>query len=325
MQPKYKPFKIKHMNSYANDVLASTFSGLKLSDVSNTERVAELLDKFGLRWSVSKQPLVLPDGAPTPFYAVVRDDNKEVFSTCKDAYVPYQNSELAELLIRISEKTGYSVHSGGEFNKGGKVYIQINSGNQITGIGENRTTVKGYITGINGHDGTTSLKWGAVNFTICCRNTFASAKSKLQNSARHTSSIHDRVERSIREIESVTIQERAIFEQFIKLSEIPVTRQNIAKIVKDVTSVDIDMPRSRAQELFSGYQINRAGELTDSIASEMKTKGETLWGLFSGVTHYTSHKMPVPTRENGRIESKYVGNGATIDNDAFASILHMAK
>ena len=311
--------------NYANDILASTFSGLQLTDIANTERVAEMLDRYGLRWSVSKQPLLLPDGTPTPFSAIVRDDNQRAFTTCKDGYVPYQNSELAELLIRVSEKTGYSIHSGGEFNGGGKVYLQLNSGNEINGIGENRTVVKGFITGINGHDGTTSLKWGSVNFTICCRNTFASAQGKLQNSARHTASIHDRVERSIREIETVTMAEKSIFDQFIKLSGIPVTSQNIAKIVKQITTVDIALPRTRAEELYSGYQVNRAGELTDSIASEMRSKGETLWGLFSGVTHYTSHKLPVPVRENGRLESKYVGNGATIDNEAFATILEFAK
>ena len=180
------------------------------------------------------------------------------------------------------------------------------------------------MTGINGHDGTTSLKWGAVNFTICCSNTFAAAKGKLQNSARHTQSIHDRVERSIREIEGVTIQEKTIFEQFIRLSEIPVTKHNIATIVKNVTGVDIDTPRSKAEDIYSTYAINRAGELTSSIASEMQSKGETLWGLFSGVTHYTSHVMPTPNRDNARLESKYVGSGADIDNDAFASIIKLA-
>lgn len=311
--------------SFANDVLASTFSGLQLHDQSNAEKVAEMLDNYGLRWSVSKQPLLLPDGTATPFSAIVRDDNKQAFTTCKDGYVPYQNSELAELLLRISEKTGYEIHSGGEFNGGGKVYLQLNTGNEINGLGENRTKVKGFVTGINGHDGTTSLKWGAVNFTICCSNTFASAKGKLQNSARHTASIHDRVERSIREIEGVTMAEKTIFEQFIRLSQVPVTKDNIAKIVKSVTGVDIDTPRSKAEDLYSGYAVNRASELTESIAHEMSYKGNTLWGLFSGVTHYTSHKMPTPSRENARLESKYVGTGATIDNDAFASILAMVN
>jgi phage/plasmid-like protein (TIGR03299 family) len=311
------------MNNFANDILAQTFNGLQLSDPANAERVATMLDRFGLRWSVSKQDLLLSDGSITPFKAIVRDDNNAVFTTCKDGYVPYQNSELAELLIRISDKTGYDIHSGGEFNGGGKVYIQLNTGNEINGIGDNRTKVKGFVTGINGHDGTTSLKWGAVNFTICCENTFASARGKLQNSARHTQSIHDKVETSIREIEGVTRQEKTIFEQFIKLSQVQVTKDNIAKIVKDVTGVDMNTPQSKAVDIYSQYAVNRSGELLTSISKEMSQKGETLWGLFSGVTHYTSHVMSTPKRENARLESKYVGTGADIDNKSFASILSM--
>lgn len=313
------------MNNFANDILSQTFNGLQLSDPANAERVATMLDRFGLRWSVSKQDLLLADGTVTPYKAIVRDDNQTVFTTCKDGYVPYQNSELSELLIRISDKTGYDIHSGGMFNGGGKVYLQLNTGNEINGIGENRTTVKGYVTGINGHDGTTSLKWGAVNFTICCENTFAAASGKLQNKARHTASIHDRVETSIREIESVTMQEKTIFDQFIQLSSVPVSKSNIASIVKNITGVDIDTPRSKAEDIYSQYAVNRSGELMTSIAKEMSQKGETLWGLFSGVTHYTSHVMPTPNRDNARTESKYVGSGADIDNKSFASILSMAR
>lgn len=313
------------MNNFADNILTSAFNGLELSDPANAERVASMLDQFGMRWSVSKQKLFLPNGEETKFSAIVRDDNNDVFTTCKDGYTPYQNSQLAELLLKISDKTGYDIHSGGLFNGGGKVYLQLKTGNEIQGLGKNRTSVKGFVTGINGHDGTTSLKWGAVNFTICCENTFASARGKLQNSARHTASIHDRVERSIREIESVTLAEKTIFDQFIKLSEVKVTTSNIVSIVKSVTGVDVNTKRTDADKLYSRQAIDRSGELLSSIGREIEQKGETLWGLFSGVTHYTSHVMPVVKRENGRLESKYIGGGAEIDNNSFASILSMAR
>lgn len=309
------------MNNFADNILTSAFSGLTLSDPANAERVASMLDQFGLRWNVLKQQMHLPDGTPTKYSAIVREDNNDVFTTCKDGYVPYQNSELAELLLRVSEKTGYDIHSGGLFNGGGKVYLQLKTGNEINGIGKNKTSVKGFITGINGHDSSTSLRWGAVNFTICCENTFASARGKLSNSARHTASIHDRVERSLRDIESVTMAEKTIFDQFIKLSEVQVTSQNIASIVKNVTGVDVSIPRSKAEEIYSQHAVDRSGELLTSIAREIEQKGETLWGLFSGVTHYTSHVMPVLKRANGRTESKYIGTAAEVDNNAFASIL----
>lgn len=308
----------------ADSILNSAFQGIQVINPTNSDAVATLLDKFGLRWEVSKQPL-MQRGMETGLYGIVREDTNQTFTSCKEGYVPYQNSELAELLIRISEKTGYEIHSGGEFNGGGKVFLQLSTGNEIQDIGKNRTKVKGYVTGINGHDGTTSLKWGEVNFTICCRNTFASASKQLQQSARHTASIHDKVEQSIREIMGISNAEKSIFDTFIKLSEIPVTRQNIAKIVKDITKVDITLPSVMAKDSTSQYAVNRSQELLESISTEMNAKGDTLWGLLSGVTHYTSHKLSVPKRENARLESKYTGTGFNVDNNAFDTILSFAN
>lgn len=304
----------------ANSLLNTAFSGLTLNDSVNADVVAELLDKFGLRWDVRKQPLLLPTGEETGFFGVVRMDNMHTFSTCKDSYVPYQNSELAELLIRISQKTGYSIHGGGLFNGGGKVYLQLATGNQINSIGQDKTQVKGFVTGINGHDGTTSLKWGSTNITISCMNTFAAASKQLRNSARHTASIHSKVDDSIRDIMGVIEAEKSIFDKFITLSERPVSKQHIAQVVRDITDVDITMNHNMAKDKYSTYAINRSQELLTSIGSEMKAKGETLWGLFSGVTHYTSHVLPVPKRDNARLESKYTGTALDIDNKAFSLV-----
>lgn len=302
-----------------SNIISSAFDGIKVNDLANAQAVAELLDKYNLRWTVSKQPLYLADGVETPYFAVVRDgENQQVFQTCKDSYVPYQNSELAELLIRLAEQGGYKIHSGGEFNNGAKVYLQLESGNEISSIGANKSKVTGFISGINGHDGTTSVKWGAVNFTICCRNTFAMAKSSLQNTARHTNSMQRKIDSYLQDIGLVIKQEQSLFDTFIKLSENKVTQKDIVKVVKEITDVDIMLDEYEAESKYSTYQINRGKELLTSIQKEMSYKGETLWGLFSGVTHYTSHVMPVMKRDNARLESKYVGTGNRIDNQVLS-------
>ena len=205
------------------------------------------------------------NGTKTPYYGIVRDDNSTVFTTCKEAYTPFQNAQLAEMLIRISEKTGYSIHSGGSFNGGAKVYLQLESPNKIIGIGNNYDKVEGFLTGINSHDGSTSLKWGETNITISCRNTFMAALKKLKSSARHTQSIHDKVEQAIQELNGVVLAEKSLFDQFIRLAEIPVQGATIAKVVKSITDVDIMDRNYRMDKSLSSYAINRTSELLAAI------------------------------------------------------------
>jgi len=240
-----------------------------------------------------------------------------VFQTCKDSYSPFQNSELAELLIKIADKGGYEIHKGGYFKGGAKVYVQLLSGNQLNGIGKNKTTVVGYTTGLNSHDGSTSLKWGSTNTTICCQNTFNAVSRQLSSIVRHTPKMLDRVDAYLTEIEVAIKQEKAIFNSFVRFSEIPMERHQLVKSVKEVTGVDFTLSRQEQEEKFSTYSINKAHDLLDCIGIETAQKGETLWGLFSGVTNYTTHRMPVGNRDNARLESKYVGTGAMIDNRVF--------
>lgn len=281
------------------------------------DQVNELLDKFGLNWKVSKDKLFLADGTETPYFALVREDNKKTLNCVKESYQPFQNSELADLIIKIADKGGYSIHSGGKFNGGAKQYLQLNSGNEISQIGENRSKVKGFVTGINSHDGTNALKFGSVNFTICCSNTYAAAGKALQQSIKHTASMMQKVDEYLYQIGAVVKQETAIFEQFIRMAETPVTTELIRNVVREITKVDTMLTPSQAEQEYSTYSINRSKDLLTSIAGEMKSKGNTNWGLFSGVTHYTSHIMPIPNREGARLESKYTGTGLTTDNAIF--------
>lgn len=310
--------------NFADDILNATFAGVK--DIVNADAVNTLLDKFGLNWQVSKQPLFLPNGNGTEYFGVQRNDTGAIFTTCKKDYTVFQNSELAEMLIRISQKTGYELHKGGMFDAGGKVYVQIKSPNIITGLGQNNDIVKGYLTGINTHDGTGSLRWGSANVTISCMNTFMYAMKQLKNKLRHTSSIHDRVELAIAELHAVEAVERTLFDKFIKLSEIPITREIGAKVVKEITGVDVTKSATDTEKDYSTQAINKSKLLLNSIAQELSQKGNTLWGLFSGVTHYTTHVVGTKnTSSADREQSTYIGQSFNINNDTFKTIATYGK
>lgn len=116
-----------------------------------------------------------------------------------------------------------------------------------------------------------------------------------------------------------------MFDTFIKLSEVPATREGIAQIVKQATKVDILMKRNEVKDSAGAYALNRSDELMRAIAGEMNQKGQTMWGLMSGVTKYTSHVMPTLNRENGRLESIYTGSAYELNNKAFATVRELAR
>lgn len=59
-------------------------------------------------------------------------------------------------------------------------------------------------------------------------------------------------------------------------------------------------------------KINRAEQVTKRISEEMSYKGQTLWGLFSGVTSYTS--KDIKSDANSTLQGKFLGSIGKIDN-----------
>jgi hypothetical protein len=92
---------------------------------------------------------------------------------------------------------------------------------------------------------------------------------------------------------------------------------HIKEIVKRLTDVDIFASAAQNKVDHSTRKVNIAESLMRSIKHEMSYKGETLWGLMSGVTQFTTHEMSAPKRDNARVESKLVGSAQHMDAMAF--------
>jgi hypothetical protein len=95
------------------------------------------------------------------------------------------------------------------------------------------------------------------------------------------------------------------------------TPEIIRNVVQQLTDVDITKNATTIKADHSARKFNIASDLLDSIRKETSYKGGSLWGLMSGVTHYTTHKASAPNRENGRIEAKMTGNAGSMDSQAF--------
>lgn len=282
-------------------------AGISTHEAAKTD----ILDSYGLNWTVEKEKLYLPNNLDSGFYGIVRQDNKTCFGTCKDQYETFQNSELLELVNEAAGKLGLNVTKAGSFKAGALVYLQLKTGD-LTGIGQNNDTVNKYITALNSHDGSCSLKWGIYNRVVSCQNQIWHLKKTLQNSVKHTTNMQARIREIMRSIEDIQEEEKKIYEFYNKFAEAPIYKKTAEDITKLVLDIDV---RETAEKDLTTYQKNRFNDLHAAINSETREKGNTLWGIFNGVTKYTTHYMP--GKEAQRQQSKAIGKGKNIDNNVF--------
>lgn len=287
----------------------------------NKSEVENTLDRFGMNWTVEKRPLQFLEGIDayeTDFFGVIRSDNKECFGAFTKQYETFQNSELAELVLNVADVIGKPVTHGKMFKGGRRVALQL----ELEPIKVGNDSIKRYATAINSHDGSTSLRWGTTGITVSCDNQFSALRKELQSSARHTANMRQMIDRSLRTLEKLEEADTNLYELFSKMNDIKVDTSFSMKVVEKIAKVDTKL--SLTQALKKGYStraINNSAKLIRSIAEETSYKGQTLWGLFSGVTHYTTHKGGT---DKSREESKLTGNLQRVDQsifDKFSSIV----
>ena len=253
-----------------------------------------ILEQANLNWSVKAERLVTAESnLETESVAIVRQDNNAILGVHGDGYHPLQNSEMMEILDRISGKMGLPLHKGGYFGQGQKVYIQLKT--QDLSLG--RDQVKGYLTCVNSFDGSTSLAFGHSNLTISCQNTFFANYREMSNKVRHTQRMHERIDIICMQIEDVLRAEQKIFQSITRMTEVQIDQkvrdmvlERILNLDKEERLADLSTLSTRKKNILSDLEVNIAGEIQD--------KGGNLWGLFSGITKYTTHSLKGDSNEN---------------------------
>jgi hypothetical protein len=277
-------------------------------------RITELLNQTGLNWKVRTEGIQTESGIELPNIALVREDNNAVLGVHSNGYVPYQNDQLLELLDRVSNQTGLPIHKGGMFGDGAKVFIQLKSNNLTLGTDR----VEGFVTGINSFDGSTSLGFGPSNVTISCQNKFWGAYRSLNAKVRHTKNMIVKIDDICRDIEGVLQEEKIMFDNIVKLSETrfdDLIKDRVTKtlfnIPREVNLTDTDAVSTVTQNKLSRFYIDLNGELQE--------KGDNLWGLFSGITKYTTHSIS----KGDNTENKMFGTYGNREREIFGKLVEL--
>ena len=280
-----------------------------------SNRIQDVLNETNLNWTVREESLTTQSGIIIPKQkAIVRDDTNEVLSIHGEGYYPYQNHQLIELLDKVSQQSGLEIHRGGLFGDGQKVFIQLKS-NDLK-LGDDK--IEGYITGINSFDGTTSLAFGPSNVTISCQNTFFGAFRSMDTKVRHTKNMVMRVDDICRGLEKVVEEETKMFEDIKMLSETRMTKESEDWVTRTLFNImrDVDL---NDEESVSTVTRNKLSRFEIDLNGELKEKGGNLWGLFSGVTKYTTHSM----KKDDNSENKMFGVYGQRERHIFKELVEM--
>lgn len=285
-------FYIKNCITFVEQITTSTMS-------NQDSRVVEILNKANLNWNVKSEKVTTESGITLDGYsALVREDTNVPLSVRSESYYPYQNYELVELLDRVSGLTGLSIHKGGFFGEGQKVFIQLKSNNLK--VGNDR--VEGYLTGINSFDGTTSLAFGPSNITISCQNKFFAAFREMQSKVRHTKNMVVKIDEICKRLESVLDEEKIVFDNILKLSETRFDDIIKDRVTRELFGINKEVDL-KDMEAISGVTRNKLSRFYVDLNGELQGKGDNLWGLFSGITKYTTHSLT----KNDNTEAKMFG------------------
>jgi len=255
--------------------------------MEQTNRITDILEKSDLNWGVRTEGITTESGILLEGYsAIVRDDTNTPLSVRSDGYHPYQNYQLIELLDRVSQQTGLELKKGGHFKGGARVYIQLKSNDLRLG----NDKVEGYLTGINSFDGSTSLAFGPSNITISCMNSFFASFREMDTKIRHTKNMVIKVDEVCKRLEGVLQEERKVFDNIVQLSETRFDDLFKDNIIKKLFNIDknIDL---KDQDSIPSVTRNKLGRFYIDLNGEIQQKGDNMWGLFSGVTKYTTHSL----------------------------------
>ena len=240
-----------------------------------------------LDWKVRQEPVKTESGIIIPGHsAIVREDTNTPLSIMASSYQPYQNHEMIELLERVSNQTGMEIKKSGLFGEGEKVFIQLKSNDLKLG----NDKVEGYLTGVNSFDGSTSLAFGPSNVTISCTNSFYAAFRGLNTKVRHTKNMVVKIDEICRSLQNVLVEEKQIFDNIVKLSETRIGDKNVDEVLRKLFNIGKEV-NLKDSEAVSTVTQNKISRFYVDLNGELQGKGDNLWGLFSGVTKFTTHSL----------------------------------
>lgn len=249
----------------------------------------ELKKNFG--WEVETHPvsfvkesneIVTDEG----FKVLSRSDNNQVLSVMSDSYCPMTTQEFEKATERMLEESGMAFQGFQEF-KGGNILLSILENNESMAV--NGYPIKDYLILGTSFNGEQPFFIGTSTLLIRCQNQFSQIHK--MSKARHTRFSFEKRETILQSLEAYFRTRKSIYANFEKMKNISVTEEQKLNFVNNVLLIPEVLP----EKGLATRTINRREELMTAINAESEELGNNVFGLFQGLTKYTTHTLKTKT------------------------------
>lgn len=262
-----------------------------------------------LNWDIEIKPVYTEGQILLRGYkSILRNDKEIALSVMKDSYHPRSNENFMrvvnELAVIAKTKTPYF----SEYDAGRKVLAYLKSPKNTSIAGHK---ISDQILVGNSFDGSTSLfvatvlSYAGTNFTYMNKK----AAFRVSHKSKDLEQCFDYIE-LMKDYEE---EKEFLYNKFNDMSTVEITEEIIEDFIKAVIEYKTHDEEGEEVEISTRTQ-NKIDAMKLSIEKKLNEHGNNVWGLFNGVTHYTTYEYKGGRKMN--IEGNMYGTQNTYNQRA---------
>lgn len=251
-----------------------------------------------INWVAQKKSIgVRIDGSykVTPnFNAMVRSDNNEVLSIVKKCYNPFSNEEFMDMTHELSRISEFAIQGFQEI-KDGKIILGYlkNADKDFTVAG---CKIEDYLVFGNSFNCETALFTASSSVVLRCMNQYGRIHQLVR--IIHRTNMQEKVKELTRYFENYFVAQKAMYAAMNHMADVKIDPAIIEEMINFVLKLD----KFETKDEIPPQRLRKVEEMRESINAEIIDLGDNAWGLFNGVTHFTTHKL------SGRLQNDTIGN-----------------
>ena len=247
-----------------------------------------------LSWEVKEKAITI-DGAVVPSHkALLRNDNGLLLNICSKDYQVCTNEYLKDITNRLCGLTSFTLEGYEEWNGGKVVMAFLKNTAKLPRIGD--WDVQDYMIVGNGHNYSLPTFLGTSSVMIRCTNQFSQIHKMMR--VPHFKNQTQKIETMIRYISDYVNYRNEMFKNIEKFIPVPVDYTYRVQFENQL--LGIESINGIAQVEVSPRKQLVKSQLDESIEHEFNELGENLFGLWNGLTFFSTHikKTKNPTFGN---------------------------